>query len=234
MSYLRHILFALFFAAWTVFICALTMPLLLVRGNFIHVRVGQIWGAGSLWLLKILAGISYEVHGREHIPEGPFLIASKHQSAWETIAFWVIFRKPCFILKRELLMIPFFGWHLWGLRMIAINRAGGTKTLKAMTADAQERMSKGWRVVIFPEGTRVAHNATETRYQSGVSLLYQALKVPVLPVALNSGKFWPKTGAQKFSGTVQVRLLPCIAPGLSSKEFLPTLEQSIEAAQATL
>lgn len=226
----RQVLYTLSFATWTVLVATIGLPMLLMRNHPLYIQVGAWWAKGSLWLLKALMGIDYALHGVENIPEGPYLIASKHESAWETIAFWAIFKRPCFVLKRELLMIPFFGWHLWGMRQIAINRAGGTKALKQMAEDAKARMGAGWRLVIFPEGTRVAHDAPEPRYQSGVGLLYQSLNIPVLPVALNSGRYWPKKGVKTY-GTVQMHILPPIAPGMKSREFLTALEMQIESKQ---
>jgi 1-acyl-sn-glycerol-3-phosphate acyltransferase len=183
--------------------------------------------------LRLLCGIRYEVRGREHIPHGGALVASKHQSMFETLAFWRILDDPAIILKKELVWLPFFGWYAMKLRNISVDRAAGGTAMRKMLRQARERAEEGRQVVIFPQGTRVDPGAAES-YKPGVAGLYAAMKVKCAPVALNSGLHWPGHGFIRRPGTIVVEFLPAIEPGLSRDAFMSELETRIETASDAL
>lgn len=182
---------------------------------------------GWLGLLRLTVGLAYEVRGREHLPDGPCLIAAKHQSAFETLALQVILKDPAFVMKRELKLIPVAGWGMARLGHIAIDRSAGASALMNLIRQAKQRIAEGRQVVIFPEGTRSAPLSAPT-YRPGVAALYRALQVPCVPVALNSGVFWPRNSAWKFPGRIIIEFLPAIPPGLASGPFMERLEQQVE------
>lgn len=192
-----------------------------------------------LWLslvfggLRVLCGIRYEVRGLEHLPKGGALVASKHQSMFETLAFWQILDDPAIILKKELSYLPFFGWYAMKLKNISVDRAAAAKALRAMLKQARERATEDRQVVIFPQGTRVEPGEAES-YKPGVVGLYTSMKVPCVPVALNSGLYWPAHGLGRKPGTIIVEFLEPIEPGLPKAEFIATLEERIETASTAL
>lgn len=189
--------------------------------------VARIVVHGWLALLRLTVGLAYEVRGREHLPDGPCLIAAKHQSAFETLALQVILKDPAFVLKRELTLIPVAGWGMWRLGHIAIDRSAGASALMSLIRQAKQRVAEGRQVVIFPEGTRSTPLSAPT-YRPGVAALYRALQVPCVPVALNSGVFWPRNSAWKFPGRIIIEFLPTIPAGLASGPFMERLEQQVE------
>ena len=232
MLFVRSLAFNLFFWLWGAVLLAVCLPVLLARPSDVFV-VGRIWVTGSLAALRLLCGLTYEIRGRENLPRTPAIYASKHQSAWDTLALALILKHPAVVLKRELLQIPIFGWYLTKARMVAIDRAGRAQTLKTMVAQAKARIAEGRTIVIFPEGTRVA--AGEHRaYHPGVYALYKALDLPTIPAALNSGLFWGRKAFIKRPGKIVLEILPPIPPGLDRKAFLERLERSIETASDRL
>jgi 1-acyl-sn-glycerol-3-phosphate acyltransferase len=195
--------------------------------------VAKSWGRINVTLLRV-AGIEFELRGREKIPPGALIVASKHQSAWETFALLPLFDNPLFILKRELEWIPFFGWLLIKGRMVPVNRGAGSQALVEMTERARIELARVRQLIIFPEGTRRPAGA-EPRYKYGVAHLYAAAGVPCLPVALNSGVFWPRRRALMLRpGTVVVEILDPIMPGLDKDVFFKRLQEQIETATARL
>ena len=232
MNHLPSILFAAGTLAWTAVLSVLYLPLFL--GPRRGVQVGaRFWIRGLLWWLRTTVGLDFEIRGAEHIPKGGALLAAKHQSAWDTIIFHILLDDPVFILKRELLMVPFFGWYLWKAGNVAIDRTAGAKALRGMVRDAGRRIAEGAQVVVFPEGTRSAPGAAPC-YQPGVAALYTNLDQPVVPVALNSGVFWGRRSLTKLPGTVVLQALPPIAPGLDRRAFSHELESRIEQATTAL
>lgn len=183
--------------------------------------------------LRVLCGIRIEIRGREHMPTGPALVASKHQSMFETLAFWQILPDPAIILKKELKFLPVFGWYAMKLKNVAVDRSAGAKALRDMLKAARERASEGRQIVIFPQGTRVGPGEAES-YKPGVAGLYSAMGVPCVPVALNSGLYWPGSGFVRNPGTIIVEFLPAIAPGLPKAAFMAELETRIETASSAL
>jgi 1-acyl-sn-glycerol-3-phosphate acyltransferase len=195
--------------------------------------VAKSWGRINVTLLRV-AGIKFELRGAEKIPTGALIVASKHQSAWETFALLPLFDNPLFILKRELEWIPFFGWLLIKGRMVPVNRGAGSQALVEMTERARIELARVRQLIIFPEGTRRPAGA-EPRYKYGVAHLYAAAGVPCLPVALNSGVFWPRRRALMLRpGTVVVEILDPIMPGLDKDVFFKRLQDAIEPASARL
>lgn len=186
------------------------------------------WARSMLWWLKVTCGLHYRVLGRENIPEQPCVILCKHQSAWETLALQQIFPPQVWVLKRELLFIPFFGWGLAMASPIAINRAAGREALKQLVAKGKERLKQGFFVVIFPEGTRVAPGTTG-KYHIGGAWLAAQTKTPVVPVAHNAGEYWGKNSFLKRPGTITLSIgKPIDANGLKADELNQRVEAWIE------
>jgi 1-acyl-sn-glycerol-3-phosphate acyltransferase len=195
--------------------------------------VVRFWARTNLWLLRVVCGIRIEIRGREKITPGALLVASKHQSLWETFALFVLFDDPAYILKRELMWIPFFGWFAWKASMIPVDRGRGSQALAAMTITARSELAGGRQILIFPEGTRRAPGA-DPNYKYGVVHLYAETGVTCQPVALNSGLFWPRRSFRRYPGTVIVEILDPIAPGLAKQSFADELQRVIETATARL
>lgn len=195
----------------------------------IRYRVITQWATLNLWWLRVTCGLRFEVEGRENIPAGNALIFCKHQSAWETLALQRIFPPQVWLLKRELLWIPFFGWGLALLQPIAINRQENLRAMRHLIAQGLDRLKAGRWVVIFPEGTRVAPGAVGT-YHKGGALLAEKSGFPVVPVAHNAGEFWPKRGFLKRPGTIKVVIGPPIpTQGLKAVEINNRAREWIEA-----
>ncbi len=232
MTFIRSLLFNIYFPIWTFSLAFVSAPLFLTPPR-IAGKIGPIWANGVLFGLRFICGIKYEVRGAENLPSEPFIIASKHQSAWDTAIFLKLLNNPAYILKKELLKIPLFGNHLQSMKMIPIDREGGTKALKDMLVHIKDRVSQKRSVVIFPEGTRTAPGE-KPKYQPGIAFIYKDVDVPVIPVALNSGKFWGKNAFTKAPGTIVLQYLPAIESGLDRKEFTKKLEDTIENASAKL
>jgi len=197
------------------------------------IRVAQTWARINLVLLRYVAGIDYEVRGREKIPRGAVIVAAKHQSAWETFALLPLFDNPAIILKRELQWIPVFGWLTIKARMVPVERTVSPRAFSAMAARARIELARGRQLIIFPEGTRRPAGA-EPRYKHGVAQLYATEGVPCVPIALNSGLFWPRRSIELRPGKVIVEILDPIAPGLDRDSFFDRLKSEIEAATARL
>ncbi|MBK1697100.1 lysophospholipid acyltransferase family protein [Rhodovibrio salinarum] len=234
MILLRSLAFNVAFWVWTVSIHVPGLVLLIpgVPRRWIIVA-GRFWIRGVMLLLRWVAGIDYQIRGRENLPDGPCLIASKHQSAWDTLIFNLILDDPSFVLKRELLFLPFFGWYLQRYGIVAIDRAGGAKTLRKMVAESKQITATGRRLIIFPEGTRVAPGDSKP-YHPGVAALYRELKLPVVPVALTSGRHWGRRAFRKVPGTIRLEFQPPIPPGMDRKAFMQRLGDDLEAASERL
>ncbi|RMF11815.1 MAG: 1-acyl-sn-glycerol-3-phosphate acyltransferase [Alphaproteobacteria bacterium] len=232
MTRVRVTAFRVCFLAMTVVVAVLAMPLLLGPARW-SVGVQRVWGRGVLLLLRALVGVTHEFRGRDRLPDGPCLIAAKHQSAWDTIVFLVELPAPVFIFKKELLRIPIYGWFCLRSGMIPIDRNGGGRALRRMINRVRSRLAAHRPVIIFPEGTRVKPGE-HRGYQPGVAGLYRQLDVPVVPVALNSGLVWPKAGLCRTDFRIVAEYLDPIPPGLPRKEFMARLEQAIETATGRL
>ena len=208
MSYLRSLLFAI--------VLVITTPPFALLGILstplppqTRYRIITKWTDITLWFVWHLLGIRYRVIGRENLPNQASVILCKHQSAWETMALQHIFPAICFVLKRELLKVPFFGWGLARMPMIAIDRAAGKDALAQVVEQGSQRLEEGFWVVVFPEGTRVAPGTTR-RYKPGGAWLAHKTGVPVVPVAHNAGEFWRRNAFVKHPGEVVVSIGPVI------------------------
>lgn len=186
------------------------------------------WVHSNLFFLRWLAGIRTDVKGAENIPEGPCIIASKHMSDWDIFALLPASRRPAFIAKRELIDIPLFGHAARAFDTIRLDRSLGGEAIPAMLEDAKAALDRGARIIIFPEGTRKAP-LDEHDYRYGIVRMYQALGVPVVPAAVNSGLFWGRNSPLLWRGTARARFLPAIRPGLPPDEFRTRLVEAIES-----
>ena len=228
----RSLLFNLLFYVTTTLFVVLGSPLFFAPRRWAMAALA-VHGRFELWLLKVIAGIKLEVRGAEKLPEGACLVAAKHQSAWETFGLIPLFRDPALLMKRELFWIPFHGWFSRKFEMIPVDRDKGPAALRRMVREAKLRADQGREIIIFPEGTRRAPGAPPD-YKTGVVLLYETLQIPCVPLALNSGAFWPRRSLSLRPGTIVVEFLDPIPPGLPKAEFLKRLIQSIETASARL
>ncbi len=229
---LRSVAFNLLFVLWSTAFSLTFWPLLVLPPRRIT-WLGRWWARGVLAFLTLTVGLRHEVRGLEHKPGGPAIVASKHQSAWDTIVFFLLHDRLAYVLKAELLLIPIIGWYLARVGMIAIDRRGGARALRGLITRARRAVAEDRTIVIFPEGTRTAPG-TRRPYQPGVAALYAQLDLPVVPVALNSGHYWRRRGFLKRPGTIVLEYLPPIPPGLGREAFTATLEARIEDAVARL
>jgi 1-acyl-sn-glycerol-3-phosphate acyltransferase len=227
-SLLFNAMFYLTLMAWMI-VC---LPSFLVPRR-LFMPVMRQWAQLSLWLMRVIVGTKVEFRGREHIPPGALLVACKHQSTWETFALLTVFDDPAYVLKRELMWIPLFGWYAWKGGQIPVDRAKGTTALRNLRRRTQEEVRQRRQVIIFPEGTRRAPGAPPD-YKVGVALLHQAMGVPCLPVALNSGLYWPRRKLIRRPGTIIVEFLPPLRGVLPRGSLLPMLQASIEGATERL
>jgi 1-acyl-sn-glycerol-3-phosphate acyltransferase len=208
------------------------LPTILLPYSFLH-GVLRRYASSTLWFLRVVCGTKVEWRGREKLPAGPCIVACKHQSLWETFALFMLLPDPTYVLKRELMWLPLFGWLATKARMIPIDRGSHAKALASMTAAARREAARGRQIVIFPEGTRRPPGA-KPRYLPGVAFLYAELGLPCIPIALNSGLFWPRRSLRRHPGTVLAEVLDPIPPGLEKREFLKRLQNATEEATARL
>lgn len=228
----RSLLFnALFYVNITVRMIV-ALPTIVLPYSFLH-GVLRRYASSTLWFLRVVCGIEVEWRGREKLPTGPYIVACKHQSLWETFALFMLLPDPTYVLKRELMWLPLFGWLATKARMIPIDRGSHAKALASMIAAARREAARERQIVIFPEGTRRVPGA-KPRYLPGAAFLYSELGLPCVPVALNSGLFWPRRSLRRYPGTVLVEVLDPIPPGLEKREFLARLQSVTEEATARL
>jgi len=215
-------------------IFALLVILMFPFSNITRSRMGSYWARAALFWLKLTCKLSYEIRGRENIPDHPSIILCKHQSAWETIALQAIFPPQIWVLKRELLLIPILGWAWIALSAIPINRAGGRDALKQLVKHGKDRLARGLWVVIFPEGTRIAPGE-RGKYHIGGAWLAAHTQATVSPVAHNAGLFWRKNAFIKQAGTITVSIgKPIETAGLKPDEVNQQVETWIENEMSTL
>ncbi|HEX2528471.1 MAG TPA: lysophospholipid acyltransferase family protein [Geminicoccus sp.] len=233
MTLIRSAIFNVLIWTWTL-VCLIGI---LVVGPFLDapgVRAyARRWERGIIFLLRWVVGIRHEVRGLQHLPAEPVIIASKHQSAWETLTFHTIVHELSVGLKYELTRIPVFGHYLVKSGCIRIDRGAAAKALKSLVDGAERAMAAGRHVMIFPEGTRRSPGAPPD-YKPGVAALYKQLGRPCVPVALNSGAFWGRRSFAKRPGTIVIEFLEPIPAGLARAAFMRTLEERIETATARL
>lgn len=229
---IRSVLFnALFYLSLIVQMFVFLPSLLLPRR--VGLQIVHNWARSCIWLLRVVGGVRLEVRGGDHMRHGPALVAAKHQSLFETFALIAYLADPAFILKHELHMIPVFGW--WSIRMgmIPVKRGKRSVALREMTQVAARTVRDDRQVVIFPEGTRTSPGAVP-HYKVGIAYLYESCGVPCIPVALNTGLFWPRRHFLRYPGTAVIEFLEPIPPGLPRTDFMAELEARIEAASDRL
>lgn len=229
---LRSLIFYAVFYVNTALFLVFGSPLLLGPRSWAMAGL-KAHAIASIWWMRLIVGTKLEVRGRENLPQGPAIIAAKHQSAWDTFGLIPLTRDPAMIMKEELLDLPLYGWFSRKFEMIPIRREIGPAALRQMTREAAKRAAQGRDIVIFPEGTRRPPGAPPA-YKPGIILLYEELGIPCVPVALNSGVFWPRGSIMRRPGTLIVEFLPAIPPGLPRREFKALLEERIETATAHL
>jgi 1-acyl-sn-glycerol-3-phosphate acyltransferase len=192
--------------------------------------VPKFWSRTSLWLMDKLAGTKSEITGLENLPKGSFILAPKHQSFWDAIAFLPHIPDALYILKRELTWIPFFGWYIAKMRMIPVDRGSRAKALKSVVASTKAELARNDRqLIIYPEGTRRAPG-DEPAYKWGIVELYTQLELPVVPVAHVAGLYWPRRKFLRYPGVLKAKFLTPIPPGLEKQEFMARLVSETEAA----
>jgi 1-acyl-sn-glycerol-3-phosphate acyltransferase len=202
---------------------------LFVKSTHIVARLGIIWASVSIALLRVICGIKVQIIGFENVPKTPCIIASKHESAWETIFFFKLFVEPVFILKAELTKIPFYGWHLKAMGMICIDRADGMTSIKQAVAGAAKTFDSARYLVIFPEGTRTVHG-TVGDIKSGIVAIHNKFpSVPIVPVALDSGLYWSNRSWIKKPGTITLRFKPPINGPRSKAELVQSLTAGLQS-----
>ncbi len=230
---LRALLFQAIFYVWTTVYCLAVLPAYPFLSQPAMRAVARTWQRTILWLLRVVVGLTYEVRGRARVPAGPVIMASKHQSAWETLVFHALIPEIAVGLKEELTRIPVFGWYLMRAGNIRIDRGAAANAIRSLVRGGKQAVAQGLTVLIFPEGTRRAPEDPPD-YKPGVAALYAALKLPVVPVALNSGLYWRRHEFVKHPGRVLVEFLEPIPAGLERKAFMHRLEQAIETGTARL
>jgi len=232
MIWARGLAFNFAFFAWTAIAGTIGLPFL-IAPRAVTMQFGQFWARSILFLLRVIVGLDHEIRGLDRIPRSACIIAMKHQSAWDALIPLVVFKDPAAIVKRELLLMPFYGWYAARAGSIGIDRKAGAKALRRMIAAARPVAAEERPIVIFPEGTRVAPGA-RLPYQPGVAALYQALATPLVPAAVNSGLFWGRRSFVKYPGRIVLEFLEPIPPGWPRRKVMAELEQRIETATSAL
>ena len=229
----KAILFARSFAFWIVFLVSIVLwsLVILFMAPFsfeTRSKLLVLWSRFTNWWLLKTCKLGYEIQGTENIPEGSFIILSKHQSTWETISLQMFFPRTVWVAKRELLWLPFFGWAFAAMEPIALDRSAGRRAVEQLVRDGTTRLKRGRCVVIFPEGTRTAPG-TVGRYRIGGAVLAEQSAYPVVPIAHNAGEYWPRREFIKKPGTIRVRIGPTIqSQGKLAQEILAETQHWIE------
>ena len=227
MNAVRSILFTTFLALLTGVLGVLFLPALLFGPDSARAVI-KVWARVALAALKLFCGIGHRVEGLENLPEGAAIIAANHQSMWETIALYAILKRPTMVFKRELLAIPVYGW--WARASgVVLDRQAGAKAIRALREATAERLNRGDQIVIFPEGTRGPPRGL-LPLLPGVAGVYLAADAPVTPAIHDSGLFWRHPGPKKTPGTITLKILPAIPPGLPRREFMARLEAALSGA----
>lgn len=230
MLVLRSLVYNVVFYASLIVQMVFWTPFYFLAPRAIAWFVPKFWARTSLDLEDCITGSRRSISGVENLPEGSFILAPKHQSFWDVLAFFPYIKDPLFILKRELMWIPVFGWYVAKMRMIPVHRGNRSKALKAVAAATLAEMARNPRqLLIYPEGTRRAPGDSPN-YKWGIVELYSLLNIPVVPVAHQAGLFWPRRKFLRFPGTIRARFLPAIPPGLEKDEFMRRLMAETEAA----
>ncbi|MCB4820238.1 lysophospholipid acyltransferase family protein [Roseicella aerolata] len=231
MTWLRSLLFNLAFWTVTLVIGLLCLPLMLAPRQWM-IPPMRLYARIMIGLLRVICGIRVRVEGRENLPQsGAALIAAKHQSAFDTFVWFALVPDAAYVLKRELLRVPVYGWYSWKTRQIAVDRAAGASAVRHLVKSGKEAASEGRQIVIFPEGTRVAPGQRRP-IQPGIAALAAATGLPVVPVATDSGLCWGRRAFRKRPGIITIAARPPIPPGLKRAELIRQLEDAIEFSPA--
>jgi 1-acyl-sn-glycerol-3-phosphate acyltransferase len=231
--WVRSLAFTVAFYAMSTVVALLMIPLFVMPRRW-TTAVLMVWGHMTTILLRLVCGVKVEVRGRENLPRGAALIAAKHQCMFDIFGSFAFLPDACFVLKKELMVIPFFGWYAVKAGMIVVDRDAGASAVRKLVADARDRFKDARQLVIFPEGTRKAPGEAPD-YKPGIAGIYRDLgDMPVIPLALNTGVHWPAHGFLRHPGTIVFEFLPAIPAGLKRGEFMRELETRIETASNAL
>jgi 1-acyl-sn-glycerol-3-phosphate acyltransferase len=231
MILLRSIIFVIWFYGTMLFWGLAFMPAVLLGHEKYIWHSMRGWGKSTIWGLRWIVGAKVVFEGLEHVPKGPALIASKHQATLDTVLPVLHVSEPVFVVKKELEKMPVFGFYM--KRMIPVDRDAGAKALKDMLRASRNAIAKGRQIVIYPEGTRQELDAPPD-YKPGIVAMYRDLNLPVTPMALSTGLVWNPSGIIRRPGTVTIKYLPAIPPGLSREDFMRELENTIETESQAL
>ena len=232
MIVVRSLFYTVVFNVFT-FLCCLVLLWLLAVPRARMMAVVHWYMRSLKWLERTILGLDYRVLGQEHLPAGPCIVAAKHQSLWETMTLHLLVPDPAVVLKQELVDLPLWGWYARRAGMIGVRRGGGAPAIRSMVEAAEAPVAAGRPLIIFPQGTRTAPGLWR-RYRGGVAALYDALELPVVPLALNSGMFWGRRRFLKHPGTITLAFLPPIPPGLPPAEMMHRLVDRLETATDAL
>ncbi len=228
MHKVRSVFFYIMWFTWTILIGILGIPLLLTLRYNLIILVLFAWARVTMYMLRFICGLRYKIHGLANIPKDNYIVACKHQSAWETVFLYLIIKRPVFVLKKELLYIPIYGWYIYLLNMIVVKRADALKSMKIVLQGVRHRVTNGFNVIIFPEGTRTALNKNIT-LKPGIYAMHKSVSDKnVLPIALDSGKYWGGRGSWLISpGVVNVRVHSAIQFDNNKEVYLRLLHSKI-------
>jgi 1-acyl-sn-glycerol-3-phosphate acyltransferase len=232
MIVLRSLLFVAVFYLWSAVAALAMLPLLLAPRRWMMAAM-KLWALAVIMLVRAICGVRVEVRGRQHLPGGGALIGAKHQCMFDTMAPFTVFADGAYVMKRELMNIPFYGWYCRKAGMIVVDREAHAKALRQLIADARQRVLANRQVVIFPEGHRTAPGTHEA-YKPGVAALYRDLGLPCTPMATNSGVHWPAHGFIRRPGLIVYQFLEPIPAGLRRGQFMQLLEERLEGASSLL
>jgi 1-acyl-sn-glycerol-3-phosphate acyltransferase len=229
MVFLRALTFNVLYYGLTLILAFALLPALLLPEKYYWGVIRRYFFLVRL-LCKYVLGLDFILKGREHLPKGGCIIAAKHQSAYETLMLPILFDHPVVIIKQELLNIPLWGWYAARAGMIGIDRSKPRDAMPKMAAGVTRAAEQGRTIVIFPQGTRVGIHQTpgDKPYKRGIAELYELTRLPVIPMALNSGLYWPRNAFIKRGGTVTIEFLPALPAGLSRQELMERLQQTLE------
>ncbi len=227
MILLRSIAFTIAFYLNTIVQMIIFTPFYFILPRKKAYIIPKFWARSNMWLLDKISGTTFEIEGLENLTPEASIISPKHQSTWDTIAFIPYIEDPIYILKRELLWIPLFGWYVAKQRMIPVNRAARGKSMAAVMDRAKLEMASGRQLIIYPEGTRRPPGA-EPVYKFGIARLYRDLQLPVIPIVHHGGLFWPRRKLINYPGHFKAKILPAIPAGMDHEAFFEHLQEVME------
>jgi 1-acyl-sn-glycerol-3-phosphate acyltransferase len=230
---LRSVLFNTIFYANLILRMIVLSPYYFVVPRLTAYRIPKNWALSNHWLMEKIVGTTFEIEGMENLPDGGYILAPKHQSFWDTYALLPWLKDPVYILKRELMWIPLFGWYAKKQRMIPVDRGARGKVMVEVLKRTKEELSTGRQLIIYPEGTRRPPGA-EPVYKYGIARMYRDLNIPVVPIAMHPGLFWPRRSTMRYPGHFKVRILAPIMPGMDPDAFFEHLVEVTERASDEL